>query len=192
MMTKGAMQKLCRSDVEIVKASVKDEVRVPDWVEEQKHRLYWAKDAAGKHMQKTGASWDQMLHQEDDEDDDDEEPRRIVDEQQFFEDFETIRAKFAVAPAGYHPSRNTTIVNGRPVQILVLTHENETLSAKMPYMSAACGGCPIMLMWGRCARKAPECTPATSIWWWFMDRVAFTTTALSTTFGQIEGPVSKA
>ena len=153
---------------------------VPAWVSAQHARLQWKKDRANRHKEKHRADWDALIKEFGDHEDDctDAESSQRAPELKLLDDWEQIRQKFALTPAGLNPARNIAMINGRPVVILVLTHEAETLSAKMPYMSAACEGCPVMLMWGRCARKEPTCTPATSIFWWFMDRVGLITSLL--------------
>ena len=102
-------QKLCRGDVENVKELVKHDVHVPAWVCQQRHRLNWAKQSEGKHMLKTGASWDQMLAEEDDDSDDDKEIRRRIPAEQVFDDFEkfeqsTLSRQSASTPLGTRPS----------------------------------------------------------------------------------------
>ena len=135
-----------------------------------------------RYKEKHRADWDALIKEFGDHEDDctDAESSQRAPELKLLDDWEQIRQKFALTPAGLNPARNIAMINGRPVVILVLTHEAETLSAKMPYMSAACEGCPVFLMWGRCARKEPTCTPATSIFWWFMDREGLITSLLST------------
>ena len=81
-----------------------------------------------------------------------------------------MREKIAPVPAFFDVTRNTILVNGRPVQVLALTHEQDTLTAVMPYMSAACHPCPVSNFWGRSARCPPECKPHDAIWYWHMDR----------------------
>ena len=164
-----------RSDVSKILQEVHDGVATPEWVREQHERLRWRTEGLScRHKSTDPDDWEELLRDGTQVDDEDETQRDIRQKVVNLQgNYYQIRDQMTLTPAGFHPPRNTTFINGRPVQILVLTHEAEAMTAKMPYMSAAAAGCPVLLMWGRCARKPPECTPHTSIWWWFMDRLAF-------------------
>ena len=143
--------------------------KIPEWCEKMAHRRTWDLERKGKHKWKGDDAWRNTMQSKGISHGDDHPAQACVSNEKFFDGLDEIRMECTQAPIGFHPSRSTTMVNGRPVQILVLTHEEESRTARMPYMTAASGGCPVLLMWGRCAKKEPSCKAGESIWYWFMD-----------------------
>ena len=85
---------------------------------------------------------------------------------------------------GFEPQRHTMFVEGRPTQVLVLTHEKASPPEMLPYLGAKWFPMPILNIYGRCGKAEPQVHGYSAGWYGWRDRVSkFFVAALSfTTF----------
>ena len=77
------------------------------------------------------------------------------------------RHTVATKPAAGDPFRQTFLVEGRPTQILVITHPEATVEEQVPYLAHMCWPLPAVELFGRSARTAPACrTEHAVMHWW--------------------------
>ena len=66
--------------------------------------------------------------------------------------------------SGFEPQRHTMVVEGRPTQVLVLTHEGARAPEALPYLGAKWFPMPILNIFGRCARAEPAVHTHAAVW----------------------------
>ena len=77
------------------------------------------------------------------------------------------RRNVASKPAASDPFRQTFLVEGRPTQILVITHPDATVEEKVPYLAHLSWPLPAVELFGRSAKRAPVCrTERVVMHWW--------------------------
>ena len=74
---------------------------------------------------------------------------------------------------GFEPQRHTMFVEGRPTQVLVLTHEKATPPEMLPYLGAKWFPMPILNIYGRCGKAEPEVHGHSAVWYGWRERLCF-------------------
>ena len=54
-------------------------------------------------------------------------------------------------------------------EVLVLTHEDASVTEQLPYMAARCAPVQVMEFHGRAAKRQPACKPEESVFYWWKD-----------------------
>ena len=70
---------------------------------------------------------------------------------------------------GFEPQRHTMVVEGRPTQVLVLTHERAVAPVTLPYLGAKWFPMPIVNLFGRSARADPPIHSHSACWYGWRD-----------------------
>ena len=70
---------------------------------------------------------------------------------------------------GFEPQRHTMLVEGRPTQVLVLTHEGAVAPVTLPYLGAKWFPMPILNLFGRSARADPAIHSHGACWYGWRD-----------------------
>ena len=70
---------------------------------------------------------------------------------------------------GFEPQRHTMFVEGRPTQVLVLTHEGARAPVTLPYLGAKWFPMPILNLFGRSARADPAIHSHGACWYGWRD-----------------------
>ena len=71
---------------------------------------------------------------------------------------------------GFEPQRHTMFVEGRPTQVLVLTHERAEAPVTLPYLGAKWFPMPILNLFGRSARADPPIHSHSACWYGWRDK----------------------
>ena len=70
---------------------------------------------------------------------------------------------------GFEPQRHIMFVEGRPTQVLVLTHERASPPEMLPYLGAKWYPMPILNIYGRCAKEEPAVHGYSAGWYGWRD-----------------------
>ena len=88
-------------------------------------------------------------------------------------------------PSGFSPDRHTVYICGRPVQVLVLTHEgSDTASWDMGSIQERFYPLRPHLLYGRAAHMEPKITVKQAVWYGWRDRREFSSNPISFSSGK--------
>ena len=73
--------------------------------------------------------------------------------------------------SGFEPQRHTMFIEGRPTQVIVLTHERANLPEALPYLGAKWYPMPILNIFGRSARAEPAVHSHSAVWYGWRDNL---------------------